>query len=244
MYFCDCNFNSQYAYIVKDNYDELNYKISIEDYLKDDKLKELVKKKKKFLACENMEELILCESEKIKSYFKHKNCESSSGLMTEWHKEWESHFENSEICIGNRRADAVINDKVLEFQHSNISKDEINERCNDYNNNNKLIYWIIDCTRNIKIDEKDDRYMITFLSEPWKYQNFIDVPFIYLDNNNKIFRIIPNRVKSNMIDIKEFKTKEQFINDIKNNNDTWDEDELTQCVLYHNQRGAGCGKSY
>ncbi len=29
MDFCDCNFNSQYAYIVKDSYDELNYKIFI-----------------------------------------------------------------------------------------------------------------------------------------------------------------------------------------------------------------------
>lgn len=241
---CNCNFNSQYAYIVKDNYDKLNNKISIEDYLKDDKLKDLVKKKKKFLACENMEELILCESEKIKSYFKHKNCESGSGLMTKWHKEWESHFENSEIYFGNRRADAVVDNKVLEFQHSNISKEEIDNRSNDYNSYNKVIYWIIDCTRNIKVDNKDDRYMITFLEEPWKYQNFINQQFIYLDNDNKIYRIMPDRVKSNMIDVKEFKTKEQFINDIKNNNDNWDEDELVQCVLYHNQRGAGCGKTY
>ena len=37
--------------------------------------------------------------------------------MSEWHKNWQNNFENTEITIGNRRADAVIGDIVLEFQH-------------------------------------------------------------------------------------------------------------------------------
>jgi hypothetical protein len=49
-----------------------------------------------------------------------------------------------------------------------------------------------------------------------------------------------------MIDIKEYKLKNEFIEAVKNNliDNLWSIDELTQCVLYHNQRGAGCGKTY
>lgn len=49
-----------------------------------------------------------------------------------------------------------------------------------------------------------------------------------------------------MIDIKEYNLKNEFIDEVKNNliNNLWSIDELTQCVLYHNQKGAGCVKTY
>ena len=47
-----------------------------------------------------------------------------------------------------------------------------------------------------------------------------------------------------MYDVNEYKTKEEFIQSIKNKVNIWSDDELSQCVLYHNQRGAGCGKTY
>jgi hypothetical protein len=47
-----------------------------------------------------------------------------------------------------------------------------------------------------------------------------------------------------MYDVNEYKTKEEFIHGIKNNINIWTDDELSQCILYHNQRGAGCGKTY
>ena len=67
---------------------------------------------------------------------------------------------------------------------------------------------------------------------------------IYLDFENKIYKINPNEVKSNMIDVIEYKTKIDFINSFKNNINIWSTKKIFQCTLYHNQRGAGCGKTY
>jgi hypothetical protein len=47
-----------------------------------------------------------------------------------------------------------------------------------------------------------------------------------------------------MIDVIEYKTKSEFINSLKNNINIWSEEKIPQCILYHNQRGAGCGKTY
>lgn len=47
-----------------------------------------------------------------------------------------------------------------------------------------------------------------------------------------------------MIDVIEYKTKKDFIKSIKNKKNIWSEEEIPQCILYHNQHGAGCGKTY
>jgi hypothetical protein len=244
---CDCYFDSQYAYIVKELNDEISEenKITIVEYLDNEKLQIKIKKNKQYLVCSNGNELIKYESNIKRSHFKHKNDPNSDG-MSEWHKKWQSNFEITEKPIGNRFADACVDNVVLEFQHSRIPKNLIDERKLNYDNNNKELLWIIDCKDSVNIDElENNRYMITFNnSELWKYENFISHNTIYLDVDDKIFRINPNKVKSHMYDVNEYKTKEEFIQSIKNKVNIWCDDELSQCVLYHNQRGAGCGKTY
>lgn len=129
-----------------------------------------------------------------RSHFKHKNDLSTNG-MCEWHKNWQSNFEIIEEPIGNRFADACVDNIVLEFQHSRISKNLIDERKLNYDNNKKELLWIIDCKDSVTINElENNHYMITFNeSELWKYENFTSHNTIYLDVDGKIFRINPLR---------------------------------------------------
>jgi len=51
-------------------------------------------------------------------------------------------------------------------------------------------------------------------------------------------------IKSYQIDVKEPKTKMEFIDALKTNTDLWLESEELQCYLYVKQQGAGSGKTF
>lgn len=244
---CDCNFDSQVAYI-KNSVNEFPEKtITIIDYLKNPEIQNDVLQNNKFLCCSYDNELEKYRSDIKISHFRHKkHIFNNNNEMTKWHKNWQNIFSpNIEIIIGNRRADAVINNVVLEFQHSRISKKLVEERNINYKTNNKTLYWIINCSNCIDIHSYETgRYKLTFKTDCWKYENFIDCEYIFLDHNEKIFRIKPKLVKSKKIEINEYKSKNEFIESLKNNTNIWTNDELEQCTLYFNQRGAGCGKTY
>lgn len=83
----------------------------------------------------NGNKLILCKGTKIRPYLR--RYVETSNRMTEWHKEWQSHFSNTETTfskineeqIKNRRTDVDLNDNiVIEFQHSLIQLDEVINR--------------------------------------------------------------------------------------------------------------------
>ncbi len=237
---CNCNFNSQFAYIIDNINDEPKNKIKISDYLLNNKLKIEVNDMQKFLVCDNGNELIKYESSKKRCHFKHKN---SCG-MTLWHKNWQTKFDIIEEPIGQRIADAIIDNNVIEFQHSYISLNEVKQRGIDYLEYHKNLYWIIDCNESINIIENGDVFLIKFIKDTWKYEHFISNKFIFLNIDNRLFKINPSNVKSNMIDVREYKLDTEFIKSLIDNVNIWNDDDLIQCVLYHNQRGAGCGKTY
>jgi len=237
---CNCYFDSSIAYIIDNIEDTPIKKINISDYLLDDLLKTEISDATKFLVCKNNNELIKYESIKKKSHFKHKN----SNGMTEWHKNWQDKFDIIEKHIGNRIADAIVHDNVIEFQHSYISTDEVKQRGIDYLAYNKKLHWVIDCNDSISIYERGDIYLIKFIKDTWKYEHFISNEFIFLNINNRLFKINPSLVKSNMIDVREYKLEDEFIDSFVNNINIWDNSNVIQCILYHNQRGAGCGKTY
>ena len=236
----NCCDNLEYAYIINNFDDELTNNITIHKYLENEKLQNEIMNKTKFLVCKNKHKLIKYKSIIRKSHFKHKN----NNPITDWHKEWQSYFINKEVKIGNNIADVLENNNIIEFQHSYINKEEIELRKNNAINNNKILNWVIDCSNTIEVIQKGDIYMIYFYNDEWKYQNFLCHDFIFLDFENKIYKINPNEVKSNMIDVIEYKTKIDFINSFKNNINIWSNEKIFQCTLYHNQRGAGCGKTY
>jgi hypothetical protein len=236
-----CLFNSNIAYIVNNINDELDEFIHIDDYLKNNELQEDVRKNKKYLVCKNKHELIKYKSQIKKNHFKHKIINDS---LNEWHKEWQNNFKHIEILIGEKVADVLVKNIILQFQNDYISIEDIKSINNNAKNNNKELYWIINCNNSIEINKIGDIYMIYFYNEEWKFEHFVCNEFIYLSNEDKIYKINPNEVKSFMIDVIEYKTKNEFIKSIKNNINIWSKEEIQQCTLYHNQRGAGCGKTY
>lgn len=249
-------FSTQYAYVVFNKSKEIleSNIIDIDRYLKDECLMSEVNSKIKCLVCKNGHRLTKCQSNTRKSYFKHSNNNDIQYYPTsKWYSEWKQNFENKDVLfkmisggISDRIADVVIGDYILEFQHSDIIKKDVNERSNDYLLHNKQVHWIIDCGKTIQVCylELNGSYLIKFLKDKWKYTSFVNQEYIYLNKDNQIFRIKPTDVKSDMVDVGEYKDSDQFITAMKQNINIFNNLELPQCNLYYNQRGAGCGKTY
>jgi len=241
--FCDCNFNSNFAYLSDMNKIKIQDEpISITNFLKDKKIQTKVKKGVYILLCENNNELIKHKSEKKKSYFYHKNIDFENE-MTKWHREWQENFDENEVHIGTRWADAKVGNNILEFQYSYILEDTVYERSKNYTDKNYNIIWIIECNKCVNIEKIDDKYIITFINELWKYENFKRLKNIYLEYENNIYKISPSEVKSNVIIVQENINKKDFIESIKKNINIL-ETEHDKPIIYYNQRGAGCGKTF
>lgn len=241
---CSQNCKSQYAFIDGISYEITKY-IELKSALKDH-----------FIKCYNGHELYLTNGEKNKPHFRHKNAiDMNSNNMSEWHIEWQSNFPMTEQWFSSkyntqitpRRADVVLtNNIILEIQHSEITLSEVTNRNHDYNLHNMKIMWIIDGERTTICNLINGRYLLTFdNADKWKYASFIYNTNIYLDIDGKIFRINPTHVKGNMIDVNEYKLKQDFIKSLNDGNtNIWSESEYEKEILYFNQRGAGCGKTY
>lgn len=256
-----CNHDSSsYAYIItKDSDKRTNEnKIYIDDYLNNNTLQKSVLNNEKFIVCKNGHKLIKYKSNIVKSHFFHDSLfkhDNNANFQNEskWHIFWKNNFELIEYkipkikgCKKSRRVDACINNKTLEFQHSEILYDEVVDRCNDHTLNGYQIMWIIDCTDDSisLINLSNGFYLLKFLKNEWKYSSFTYCKYIYLDCGEEIFRIQPKYVKSSMIYVGEYKTKKEFIKELKNDNLMWKSKKIPQCNIYFNQRGAGCGKTY
>lgn len=255
-----CNHDStSYAFLtnkIDDRVSETTKKININDFLNNIDMQNDVKNNKKFLKCKNGHTLIKYKSDIKKSHFKHKDVHIS--FESEWHSEWKKNFEKTEKLIPKnknmekeRYADVVIGKRTFEFQHSEYSKCEINERSNDHKNGGYKISWVLDCTHDtLCIFKCNNVYLIKFLKNDWKYKNFVDLEFIYLDyydeksKCNQIFKIVPKNVVSDMIYVVEFKSKDNFIKLLKEKTEKWMDNNIPQCTMYINQLGAGCGKTY
>ena len=92
---CNCNFDSQFAYILNNKNETPEKNITIIDYLGNEELRKKVKNGKKFLVCGIGNKLIKYKSNTKRSHFKHKN-EFYNNEMSEWHKNWQDNFENTE----------------------------------------------------------------------------------------------------------------------------------------------------
>jgi hypothetical protein len=246
---CDSNINSRVALVD-------NIEVSAKNFNRD------IHKNPK---CSKGHELVHVNSEERVKYFRHKNsadCHSSG--TGEWHSEWQSHFLNTEISfpkindnqISDRRADVVVNDIVLELQHSNITQTEVNNRNADYGLNNKKIIWLLDgndnCYKNNNKERinvcnlPDGRCFLEFKKWLCFFSSYKDCDIVFVDINTKIYKVPIKNVKAFMIDVEAPIDKETFIEYIKSNSDyLWSYNEqLYQSTLYLYQLGAGNGKTY
>lgn len=236
---CD-NIETEYAWIN-------NIKIHIKNYIKSER---------ETLLCENGHKLVpVINCKKIKPHFRHKNNIYNNNKMSNWHREWQENFAITEYefkKIGDqykdRRADVYIEqyDKVIEFQHSKISDNEVNERKHDYEKHGIDILWIVDGNqKNIEITELSDKRVFIKFKDDWLYKSFMPYDIVYMDINNKIYKLYPKYVKNNMIDIINPYSKDEFIQLINENNNKLNEIHIpNQCSLHIIQKGAGNGKTY
>jgi superfamily I DNA/RNA helicase len=210
---------------------------------------------KQKIFCQKGHELILVNGKERKAHFRHKNsCDVGGNHMTLWHSEWQGYFPITEVCfsckpnqIKERRADVLLNEKkTLEIQHSKYEREEIDNRKHDYKLHEVDIIWLIDGNKNVdvKILEYSNRVYLEFTTDYWKYESFKSYDYIFLDINSIIYKINPNKVKSHMIDVENGKSKEEFIESLKNNIDIWKNEEPEQCNLFIKQQGAGNGKTF
>jgi len=252
---CSNRIKSNTAYIVEDIDEEPINKITIDKYLENDDLIKNIKDGNIFLVCKNKHILTKVQSKIITNHFRHINSQNiTPNPMTEWHINWQQKFKETEKFIPkkhnsykNRYADACIANTVFEFQHSRITEQEVNERHNDYVKcYNVNLVWILHCDNSIELIEVPvyNKIIIKFLNDQWKFSSFKYHEEIFLNIEDKIFKINPNNIKSNMIDVNEYKTVSEFIESYINDENIWNNEKIIHNRLYHNQFGAGCGKTY
>ena len=104
------------------------------------------------------EDLILKRGKIRHAHFSHKSGAICSFITnkTEWHYEWQKCFgeENAEkvfqIAGYKHIADIQIGDKIIEFQHSNISNEDVAERCQFYKSFGFDVVWIFDAQKEVE----------------------------------------------------------------------------------------------
>lgn len=222
-------------------------------------------KNKYLIKCFKGHELIFCNGNIKKPYFRHKQQNDYNNcFMSKWHFEWQSNFNKDEIEVEFpkkenqkklRRADIFLKETnlIIELQHSPISKNEVRDRNHDYKIiNNKKIYWIIDGNNKIIAKNINDKYYLEFEgchNNNWRIQSFIkdnnnDDDTIFVDINEKIYIVSPKLIKNNMINVIKPYDKKDFINLLKTDINKIIEDIPYQFNLYIKQQGAGNGKTY
>ena len=176
-------------------------------------------------------------------------------IISDWHINWQNNFidykektyKSENMVKSCRRADVDLLDNIIiEFQYSYISSKEVNDRKKDWSLMNKEILWII-CGNDVEVTElkNSKRYFLEF-TESWKYDSFTEYDFIYLDIDDKIYKINPKYVKSNMIDVQPPIDKSKFIECLKNNtyNELFQNNVIYQTNIFVKQQGAGNGKTF
>lgn len=114
--------------------------------------------------------------------------------MSEWHRYKQSHFpvESREVVVNNgeetHRADVLIDNTVIEFQHSPITAEEFNKRNTFFEKLGYRVAWVFDFTEKIEsgtleVSEKSDYMYI------WKHPMRIFENCFPINDYNKKFAL-------------------------------------------------------
>ena len=117
-------------------------------------------------VCGNPVAVKAANSNNVRTHFAHKRnslcLDDWKHDMSDWHFEWQSKFpiESREVVVEKdgvvHRADILINDTVIEFQHSPISGEEFESRNSFYKSCGYRVVWLFDATDRMKIDDCGD----------------------------------------------------------------------------------------
>ncbi len=135
--------------------------------------------------------------------------------MSEWHLKWQNNFDEQyrEVSLGDHRADIKVSDYIIEFQHSPISEEELNQRIDFYTSYGKLIFLFDMRGKEIF----SNRYVRNNFR--WKYPSRTIIPpnnkdyFVFLQISDNTILFVKERL-DNWSEFVVYKamTKSQFIN--------------------------------
>ena len=114
-------------------------------------------------VCGNPVVVKAAKSDNVRTHFAHKKnslcIDDWKHDMSEWHFEWQSKFpiDSREVVVERdgvvHRADILINDTVIEFQHSPISGEEFEARNSFYKNCGYRVVWLFDVADKMRFDD-------------------------------------------------------------------------------------------
>ena len=141
------------------------------------------------------------------------------------------------------------NSQMLMIQKSYISEEDIINKFNKFKKISKEIVWLIDGNSGIILNKLSTNNYLIIFSDEWKYKSFQKTyKYILIDIGDMIFKIELNKIKSGMIELREYKTLEEtnrFLQMNANNIwDFWEDDNTIKSVLSVHQQGAGNGKTF
>jgi hypothetical protein len=145
------------------------------------------------------------------------------------HQEVEFSFvhvsEDDRVTKRRRVADVCVDETVVEYQHSRITRKEVNDRNNDYGEKlGKTVAWVIDCTENasnphkISSEEDDEEVWMLEFEKKWQVEAMRDCKILFAvfrDANisERIFRVPVESVRHRLVlvfgswtDMTEWKT--------------------------------------
>jgi hypothetical protein len=186
---------------------------------------------------------LLCgvQGEHNEWHFRHVSSVDTSSPLSEWHAEWQRHFDQTEVWFeregqhSRRRADILEGKYVVEIQHSTILKEEVDKRNHDYSLHGKEVVWVVDGT-NITVNGD-----VLTLDSIWKYDSFLKCEFIYINIAEYVYKVKPSSIKS------------LTVHAIPIAKHVWIESVKRQCLqdvvapqhkIYLKQQGAGNGKTW
>ena len=114
-------------------------------------------------VCGNPVVVKAAKSDSVRTHFAHKKnslcIDDWKHDMSEWHFEWQSKFpiDSREVVVERdgvvHRADILINDTVIEFQHSPINGEEFEARNSFYKNCGYRVVWLFDVADKMRFDD-------------------------------------------------------------------------------------------
>ena len=206
-YFCRRDDKGEF---VKNDKINLNEMI-INNFLNDTPFKLINDNKEYYLINEKYE---LCYYDVKEQKIKKQEDTVKEHNKTFWHLNNQSYFneENREvkININDRRADILINNYQLEFQHSNLEEIELKQRTEDYlkNINCKNLFWILNYTDNNDFKIINNDSIEININKLKNYICLKDYKNVYLlIEHNDTFYYINKEILNN---INEYLNKNQF----------------------------------
>lgn len=137
-------------------------------------------------------------------------------LFSETHQEVEFSFvdinpEDDRVRKRRRVADVCVDELVVEYQHSRITRREVNGRNDDYGQQlNKTVAWVIDCTENVsnpwKISSEQDEEEVWMLEfeQKWHVESMRDCKILFAvfsdaNSGERIFRVPIESVRHRLV---------------------------------------------